>query len=263
MATNNQTALITGATSGIGYELAKLFAQDGFRLVIVSRNEATSQQVAEEFKQLGSPQVTTITKDLTQLGAAEEVYQETKRQGITVNILVNDAGVGEYGFFHEIDFSKDLEIIQLNIITFVHLTKLYLRDMLAANEGRILQLASIASHQPTPRLAVYAASKAFVLSLTDALIHELKDTNVTMTALLPGATDTDFFRKANMEHTKAAQEDPYDPAMVAKKGYDALMKGEHHAVAGAMMKAQVILSNMLPNELVSSMAENYMLPADQ
>lgn len=258
MQNNSKTALITGASSGIGYELAKLFAQDGFNLVIVSRDQKMLNQVAEELKNLGAPTVTVIAKDLSKPGAPAEVYERTEELGINVNILVNDAGVGEHGFFAETDIERDLEIIQLNIVALVHLTKIYLRDMLANRNGQILQLASIAAYQPTPLLSVYSATKAFVLSFTDSLINELKDTSVTVTALIPGATDTDFFYKANAENTKAAQNNPADPADVARAGYEGLMKGKHHAVPGAGVKAQVVLSNILPHEAITEMARKQM-----
>jgi short-subunit dehydrogenase len=254
MEINNKTALITGATSGIGYELAKLFARDKYNLVIVSRSEDRLNEAANEFWSLGSPRITVIPKDLSMSGSAKAVYEHTKREGIEVNVLVNDAGVGEHGLFSETEIDKELKIIQLNIVSLVHLTKLYLTDMLQRREGRILQLASVASYEPTPMLSVYAATKAFVLSFTDSLIHELKDTGVTMTALIPGPTDTDFFRKAHMEHTRAAQNDPQDPAEVAKVGYEGLMNGEHHAVVSASVRAQVAMSSVLPNETVTSMA---------
>ncbi|WP_423145967.1 SDR family NAD(P)-dependent oxidoreductase [Rubrolithibacter danxiaensis] len=257
METKGQTALITGATSGIGYELTKLFAQDKFNLILVARNEQRLNEIAAELKSTYQINVTVIPKDLANDSGALEVYEETKRQGLTVNILVNDAGVGERGKFTETDFQKELEIIHLNIISLTHLTKLFLKEMVSRNEGRILQLASVASYQPTPLLAVYAATKAYVLSLTDALIHELKDTGVTMTALIPAPTDTDFFNKAHAENTVAAHKAD-DPAMVAKEGYEALLKGEHHATASASVLAQVAMSTTLPNEAVSAMAEKYM-----
>lgn len=258
MSLRNETALITGATSGIGYELAKLFAKDNAELVIVSRNDEKLREVAKEFGSLGAPKVTIIPKDLSMPGSAKEVYEETKREGVNVTILVNDAGIGEHGYFSETDLDKEDRIIQLNIISLVHLTKFYLKDMLSQNKGRILNLASVASYQPTPTLAIYSASKAFVLSFTDSLIHELKETAVTVTALIPGPTDTDFFRKANMENTKAAQDNPQNAAEVAKEGYEGLLEGKHHVTSKFSVQAQVAMSNVMPNEAVSSMAAKQM-----
>lgn len=255
---NKRTALITGASSGIGYHLTRLFAKDGYNLVLVARTADNLSRLSEELRsEFGTQRITIIPKDLSIPNAAAEVYQETKNQGIFVNILVNDAGIGQRGFFWDIDFSKYQEIINLNILAVVQLTQLYLNDMRKQNEGRILNLASIAAYQPTPMLAVYAASKAFILSLSDALINELKDTNITVTSLIPGPTDTDFFNKADMEHTVAASMAD-DAEKVAKEGYEALMKGEHHVVGTAKVGAQAAMSTVMPNELVSKMARKYM-----
>ncbi len=252
----HETALITGATSGIGYELGKLFARDKANLVIVSRNEERLKKVKSEFLILGAPHVTTIAKDLSVPGAALEVFNETMDNNIDVSILVNDAGVGEFGYFSDTDLDKEDTIIQLNIVSVVHLTKYYLKEMLFRNSGRILNVASISSYQPTPRLSIYAASKAFVLSFTDALIYELRETGVSVTALIPGPTDTDFFRKAHMEHTKAAVDNPQDAVEVAEAGYKGLFKGTNHVTPKFAVQAQVAMSSALPNEAVTAMASN-------
>ncbi len=250
-------ALITGASGGIGYELARLFAKDGYGLVLVARSEERLHKVAEELKELGSPRVMVIAKDLSVPYSADSVYEATRDAGLHIHVLVNNAGAGVHGFFHETELRRELEIIQLNVVTPVHLAKLYLKDMLKMGEGHILNVASIASYQPTPLLAVYAATKAFVLSFNDALVDELKDTKVKLTALIPGPTATDFFRKAGAENTVAATEHPADPAEVAKTGYDSFRKKEHHAVAPGMRR-QVIMSNLLPNERVTKMAHKQM-----
>jgi uncharacterized protein len=257
MELTNKTALITGASSGIGYELTKLFAKDRCNLVLVARTESDLQRVAEELRHEYGVEITVIPKDLSVMGAAKEVYEETRRAGIEINFLVNDAGIGQRGFFWEIDMSRYSEIIHLNVLAVTELTHLYLKDMRERNEGRILNVASIAAYQPTPMLAVYAATKAYVLSLGDALINELKDTNITLTSLIPGPTETDFFNKADMEHTVAASMAD-DAPKVAKEGYEALMKGEHHAVGTAKVGAQVAMSTVMPNELVTKMARKYM-----
>ncbi len=253
-----KTALITGASSGIGYELAKLFAKDGYNLVIIARDESMLKIAAEGFRTLGAPYVKVIPKDLSVPSAPAEIFEETELENLQIDVLINDAGVGEHGFFAEVGIDKDLHIIHLNIVALVHLTKLYLRDMLARRSGYILQLASLSAYQPTPLLSVYAATKAFVLSFTDSLINELRDTGVTVTALIPGATDTDFFNKAHAETTKAAYNKLASPAEVARAGYEGLMKGKHHAVASAGTKAQVVLSNILPNETLANMTRKQM-----
>ncbi|WP_255157702.1 SDR family oxidoreductase [Siphonobacter sp. BAB-5385] len=204
MNTTEQTALITGASSGIGYELAKVFAQNGYNLVLVARNTDRLNEIANELRdQHGLETVIVIGKDLTQPNAPQEVYDEVKGFGVDINILVNDAGMGEYGLFAtETDLDKELSIIKLNVVALVHLSKLFLRDMVRVNEGKILNLASVVSLMPNPYMAVYGATKAFVLSFTEALRNELKDTSITVTALLPGATNTDFFNKAGAEGTR-------------------------------------------------------------
>lgn len=257
MNSTKKTALITGASSGIGYELAKLFAKDNYHLAIVGRDKNTLSEAASEFKKLGAKDVSIYVKDLSMEDAAKQLYDAIKNDNLEVNVLVNDAGVGQKGKFIDIPIEKDLEIIHLNIVSLVSLTKYFLKDMVARGEGRILQLASIASYQPTPLLSIYSASKAFVLSFTDSLREELKDTGVTITALIPGPTDTDFFNKADMENTKAAQNDPEDPAIVAKIGYEGLMNGEHHAVAPGMKK-QIVQSTVMPNETVAKKAKKQM-----
>ena len=260
-----QTVLITGATSGIGKELALLFAKEHYKLVIVARNQEKLDSTADELKQHGSPQVTPISCDLSIAGNAQKLYEQVKERGMQIGILVNDAGAGEHGFFNETSLEEELAIIQLNIASLVHLTKLYLREMVDRNEGKILQLASIAAYQPTPLLTVYAATKAFVLSFTDALINELKDTNVSMTALIPGPTNTEFFVRAHAENVKAT-ENMDDPAVVAKIGFEALMSGKPHAVAPGMT-SQIVISSLMSNQQVAAMARKQMeekpLPSDE
>jgi uncharacterized protein len=242
----NQYALITGATSGIGYELAKLFAQDGYNLILVARNKIRLAEVTDKLKQQYSVEITPLPKDLFNPYAAEEIYDKTKEMGITVNVLVNDAGQGEWGPFVETDIERDLEIIQLNISSLVSLTKYYLRDMVSRNEGKILMVGSEAGTTPMPLLAVYAATKAFVLSFSAALVNELKDNDITITALLPGATDTDFFHKGKLEDTVTYREkELLDPAEVAKDGYDALQKGESKIISGAKTKMHVFMADLL------------------
>lgn len=250
----NKTVLITGATSGIGLELARLFARDHYNMVIVSRSPANLARTEEVLKAEGAAEITSIVKDLSIPGSAAEVYSTTRDKGILVNVLVNDAGVGEYGLFEDTDLDKELSLIHLNITSMVALTKYYLKDMLSAKGGRILQLGSVASYEPTPKLGVYAATKAFILSFSDALGTELKNTPVTVTTLIPTATDTDFFRKAGMENTKAAVENPEDPTVVAKIGYSALMNGDSHAYAPGARRAAA-MGSVLPNRTVAGMAK--------
>jgi short-subunit dehydrogenase len=249
-----KTALITGASSGIGQELAKLFAQDGYNLVLVARSDDKLDRLAEVFKSnYDTQQITVIGKDLSQEDAAQDVYNQVKAKDITVDVLVNDAGVGLYGMFGtDTDWEREKAMIHLNVLTLTQMTKLFLYDMLARNEGKILNLASLLSITPSPLMAVYAGTKAYVYNFTQSLINELKDTNVTVTALLPNATDTDFFNKAGAENTKVTDE-LQDPAMVAKDGYAAVMAGKNKIVPGGLKnKSYEILAYVAPQEAMAA-----------
>lgn len=247
-------ALITGATSGIGYELAKLFAKDGYNLVLVARNEENLQHTAKEMEQLNNTIHThIIAADLFEQDAAQKVYDKTTELGITVNVLVNDAGQGEWGRFIKTDLHREIDLVQLNIVSLISLTKFYLKEMTERNEGRILQLASSVSKAPSPYLSVYAATKAFVLSFTEALSEELKDTEVSITALQPGATDTDFFHKAKAENTVTYKEtDLYTAEEVAQAGYEALMAGTAIVSPGFMNKAQKAMNTVMPDSAIAA-----------
>jgi short-subunit dehydrogenase len=258
----NEYALVTGATSGIGYELAKLFAADGYNLVLVARNQERLQEITDELKQQFSVEITPLVKDLFKREAAREIFDKTQEMGITVNVLVNDAGQGEWGKFLDTDLQRELDIIQLNISSLVSLTKFYLKDMVNRNEGKILQLGSEAGKTPIPLFAVYAATKAFVLSFSAALANELKDTNITITALLPGATDTDFFHKASMEDSKTYREEKLlPPEQVAKDGYEALMKGESKIISGAKTKMHVFMADVLGDKMSAENNRKLMEPS--
>jgi uncharacterized protein len=248
----NQYALITGATSGIGYELAKIFAENGYNLILVARSQNDLDVTANEFNGLYGVEAITLAKDLFKPNAAFEIYDEVNTHGITVDVLVNDAGQGVYGKFVEEDIQRQLDIIQLNVTSLTALTYLFLKEMVARNEGKILQLASIVSEIPAPLQAVYGATKGYILLFTEALINELKDTNVTVTALQPGATDTDFFNKAGAQNSKIAKEQKLsNPADVARDGYEALMKSDDTIVPGLKNKIQSVLSNVMPDTMLA------------
>ncbi len=262
---NGKTALITGASSGIGQELTRLFAKDGYNLVLVGRNQESLEQLASNFHNQYGTQTTILTKDLANTNAPEEIYAETQEKGIVVDVLVNDAGFGEYGqFATETDLHKELNVIQVNATALVHLTKLYLKDMVNRNEGKILMLGSEVSVIPNPLMAVYGATKAFIKSFSEAIRNEVKHTNVTITVLMPGATNTNFFKVAGAENVKGA--DPQktaSPASVAKEGYDALLQGKDHVVAGWMNKARVAISHVLPDPLLAANVRRDMTPKEQ
>ncbi|RYU94049.1 SDR family NAD(P)-dependent oxidoreductase [Emticicia agri] len=256
--------LITGGTSGIGYELAKLLAKDGHNLIIVARSQKELDQVATSLIATYKVDVISLAKDLFNRKAAFEVYDFVKSQGILIDILVNDAGQGQYGEFINTDLEREAAIIELNIISLVTLTKLFLIDMVGRKSGKILNLASIASKVPGPFQAVYHGTKAFVHSFTEAIRAEVKESGVVITSLLPGATATDFFRKADMLNSKIVQ-DPdklSDPADVAMDGYNALMNGDDMVVSGFKNKMQVAMSNVTPDKIVANNMYKQQEPVD-
>jgi short-subunit dehydrogenase len=255
-------ALVTGATSGIGYEIAKKLAQNGYNLILVARDEQQLNKARDEFRQYNI-EATALSKDLFNRNAAKEIFDYTRQMGISVDVLVNDAGQGEYGRFVETDLKRQLAIIQLNVSSLVSLTYYFLKDMILRNEGRILQLGSEVSKIPMPFMSVYAATKAFVLSFSEALINELKDTNVGMTLLLPGATDTDFFDKAGMEDTKIYREGKLEsPEEVAALAYDALMKGERRII-GPNAKMNLAMAAVTPDNVTAERLAKQMQPSEK
>jgi len=247
-----KTALITGASGGFGREFAKLFAADGYDVILVSRNGEKLEDIATDLKMKHGIRAIVIEKDLSRTGSADALYNQVKNQNIEVDVLVNNAGVGEHGLLTETDMDKEMAVIHLNVISLYQLTKLFLKDMVARDEGKILQLASTASLAPLPFMSVYSGTKAFVYAFTLALVNELKDTNVSMTALIPGASDTDFFKKAHAEHTMIYNDTKLsDPAKVAKDGYVALMKGKSKVISGTKNKVQAAMANVLPTQSVT------------
>jgi uncharacterized protein len=260
MKNDGKYALITGATSGIGYELAKLFAIEGYNLVITGRFKESLDITANELSEYHID-VEIHQKDFFERNSAFELYDEIKAKGIVIDALVNDAGQGEYGEFKDTDINRELDIIQLNVVTVVVLTKLFLKDMLARNSGKILNVASIAGKMPGPYHSVYHATKAFVHSFTEAIHSEIKESDVVITSLLPGVTDTDFFNKASMENAKFMQQGKKaDPAEVAKLGYGALMKGKDKIVSGTRNKMQVAVSNITPDAKVADKMKKQQQP---
>jgi short-subunit dehydrogenase len=252
METNKEYVLITGASSGIGYELAKLFAKQKYNLIIVGRDLQELTKKETEFKQHGIA-VISISKDLFNRDEAFSLYDEVKAQGIDVEILVNDAGQGVYGEFEKTAIEREVNIIDLNISSLVIITKLFLKDMIDRGSGKILNVASIASKVPGPWQSVYHGTKAFVLSFSEAIREETKDKGITVTALMPGPTDTDFFNKADMQKSKAVQDKDSlsDPADVAKDGFEALFAGKDKVISGLKNKIQVTMSNLTPDAAVA------------
>jgi short-subunit dehydrogenase len=228
------TALITGASAGIGYELAKLFARDGGNLVLVARSGDKLAQLAAELERAYKIRAMVITADLALASGPDEVYAATQKAGIAVDVLVNNAGFGQFGFYVETDLQEELRQIQLNIASLTHLTKLYVRQMVARKRGRILNVASTAAFQPGPLMAVYYATKAYVLSFSGALSNELSGTGVTVTCLCPGPTTSEFHQRAGMELSNMMKAPFMDAKSVAEIGYRAMLKGKSTVIAGRM-----------------------------
>ncbi len=225
-------AVITGASSGIGLELARQFAEHGFDLVICA-DDAELNSAATDLATAGT-QPDTVQADLSTAAGVEKLLAAVHATGRPVDALVLNAGVGNGGAFLDIPLADEQRLIGLNIGSAVHLAKRLLPAMVSRGSGGVLFTASVASTMPGPYYATYAASKAFVLSLAEAIRYELKDTGVTITALMPGPTDTEFFDRAGMQDTPVDDIKKDDPADVAKDGFDAFMAGKDHVIAGSM-----------------------------
>jgi len=239
-------AVVTGASSGIGYELAKQFAEHGFDLLITSTGPQI-ETAARDLQGMGAG-VKTVQADLATYDGVEELYRQIQAAGRPVEAIAINAGIGVDGdFARQTDLRDELNLINLNVISSVHLAKRVLKDMAARGQGRVLFTSSIAALMPGAFEAVYAASKAFLYSFSEALREELKDTGVTVTALLPGPTDTNFFHRAGMDDTKAGAGKKDDPAQVARQGFEALMSGDDQVVAGSLKnKMQGAMSDIMP-----------------
>ena len=243
----SKLALITGASSGIGLELARLFARDGYALVLAADDAAGLDAARTDLLAAGAPRVETVPGDLATPEANDRVYEAARAIG-PVDALVANAGHGAGGLFAtETDLADELNLIGVNVVSLVVLAKHAARDMAARGAGKILVTGSIAGTAPGPYQAVYHASKAFANSFAQGIRNELKDAGVTVTVLMPGATETDFFERADMEDTKVGQMKKADPADVAKAGYDALMAGDDHVVPGLLNKAQAVVSEIVPD----------------
>ncbi len=246
-------AVVTGASNGIGYELAKQFAGHGFDLVVTATGSSINE-AAHEFERLGA-KVETVQADLATYEGVETLYNKIKQTNRPVDAIAINAGVGVGGeFARETDLKDELNLINLNIVSSVHLAKRVVKDMVDRGQGRILFTSSIAALMPGPFEAVYAATKAFLRSFAEAIRNELKDTGVTVTALMPGPTDTNFFHRAEMDDTKAGTSKKDDPVEVAKQGFEALMAGKDEVVAGSLMtKIQGAVTQVLPETVKSEL----------
>ena len=227
-----KTALITGASFGIGREFARIFAREGCNLVLVARSADKLRQLSSDLDKAHGARSLILAVDLTEPGAAAYVLDQTTRADIEVDVLVNNAGFAQYGLFAENDLEECLRQIQLNMTFLTHLTRLYLPAMMERKSGGILNVASTAAFQPGPLMAVYYATKAYVLSLSEALANELSGTGVTVTCLCPGATATEFHKRANATSMRLLKFGSMDARTVAEDGYRALMEGKPTVISG-------------------------------
>ena len=233
MESKTLTALITGASGGIGYDLAKLFARDRYNLVLVGRNAEKLNRVAHELQSASGVSVKVVALDLAASPAAKFLFEQMQREGIVVDVLVNNAGFAGFGEFAEMAEEEILGQIQLNVAALTHLTRLFLPPMLARRSGKIMNVASTAAFQPGPLMAVYYATKAYVLSFSEALANELAGSGVVVSCFCPGATDTGFAKRAGTEDSRLFRKlRPMNAEVVARDGYRGLMSGRTLVIAG-------------------------------
>lgn len=249
----NAYTLITGASSGIGKELAYFFAKDKKDLIIVARNSEELEKLAFSLRKEYATNVIVIAQDLAQPNAANELYLKVQNLNIQIDNLVNNAGFGVYGNFSETSLKAESDMINVNILALTQLTKLFLQDMKKRNSGKIMNVASTAAFQPGPLMSVYYASKAFVLSFSESLANELSDTNITVTALCPGPTDTGFMDRANLHDSKlfSGKLKMTPVQFVAESGYKGMMKGKTVVVPGLSNRILTVASQIAPRKLVT------------
>ena len=252
-----KTALITGASSGIGYELSKVFAKNGYHLVLVSRNTEKLKIISEEIKKQHDVQVKVISRDLGKSTAPQELHDEVTADGINIAVLVNNAGIGTHGKFTETSTEKHKDLIQLNITSLTLLCKLFGADMVKSGSGGILNVASTAAFQAGPLMSTYYASKAYVLLLSEAIKNELKQDNVTVTVLCPGPTQTEFFKRSDMIGTRLERSPCImSAAKVAEIGFSGLLKGKTVVIPGLINKLMAFSVRLAPRRIVTAMASS-------
>ena len=238
--------MITGASGGIGKELALVAAENHNNLVLIARSEPGLQELCHFIRNKFNVQADYFAMDLIEKGAAELLYKQTKEKGLNINYLINNAGIGDYGNFIENEIQKVSNMINLNISALTELTWYFANEMVKVGKGGVLNVASTASFQPDPFMAVYGATKSYVANFTEALSFELKDTGVTATVVSPGATETSFFKVAKMADSKMMSTKMMKPEEVARTAYDAMMKGKLHVVPGLANKILSFISSITP-----------------
>ena len=250
-----QTALITGASSGIGLDLAKLMAPD-FDLIITARNQKELEKIARQLEAAHGNHVHVIPADLTAPDAPRQILSEIERRGLAVSILVNNAGFGSYGAFAESDTPNTLDMIQVNMTALTSLTRLMLPDMLQRKAGKILNVASTAGFQPGPLMAVYCATKAYVIMFSEAIANELNGSGVTVTCVCPGATATNFAARAHMEESRLFRMGAMKSQAVAKAAYKGMMAGKTLVIPGLLNKAIAMSVRFSPRKMVTAISRS-------
>jgi short-subunit dehydrogenase len=251
----SETALITGASSGIGYELAKLFAADRYNLVLVARNEARLNSLAKMLREKHGVNVYVYTADLGDPAMPQQIYDRLQRENVTIDYLVNNAGFGARGAFSVLTTERQLEMIQVNVVALTHLTRLLLPSMLGRGCGGILNVASTAAFQPGPNMAVYYSTKAYVLFLSEALTEELSNTPLKVSCLAPGATQTGFAAEADMKTSRLFRLGAMNAEYVARVGYEGFQTGKAIIVPGIRNKLVIFLIRLGPRAIVRKLAK--------
>lgn len=250
----NKTALITGASGGLGLSFVNIFAREGYDLVLVARNGDKLNEIKNEIEKKYSVKANLIPCDLCASNGAQAVFDATKAANIHVDVLVNNAGFGDFGEFYKSDLSKQVRMVDLNCIALMELCHLYLPDMIKKGEGNILNVDSIAAFQPGPLMSVYYATKAFVFSFSQALYRELKGTGVKLTALCPGPIRTNFDTAADLGESGLFKNlKVWDPDIVAEFGYKNMKKGKSFCICGFLNKIIVFANRLAPRCLVRNM----------
>lgn len=251
-----ETALITGASSGIGLELAQLFAADGANLILVARSEDKLRLLADELKTQYEITIHVIPKDLADPNAPQEIYDELQAGNIAVDVLVNNAGVGALGPVAELDTRRQVNMVQVNVTALTHLTRLFLPEMIQRNRGGILNVGSTAGFQPGPNMTVYYASKAYVISFTEGLAEELTESDLHVTCLAPGATVTSFGDDSGMGRSRLFKMGAMSAQSVARAGYDGLRQGKVLVIPGFSNQASVFLTRFTPRSLTRKIVKS-------